>query len=223
VQDVTFDPEWKITAMLTLWPVIVLILIALVVVSVMARAQYDAAEKLRKSKGVPFEAMVARVTATSWHFARERDRYRIWHANDFAGIKREIVTSTVHNDIALWLHALGCLGREETFADCEPRYVPVDAHDHFGKPADRLATRLYTLHRTGALTDHDIRRIVIEVLVRGEVDHPAFYALLPLARAFVSGRAVSKAEGAALIAAIDIVASTAGTIWHYPATADSRE
>jgi hypothetical protein len=187
--------------MLTFWPLVVLILIAIAVVCAMARAHVLDAEKLRKSKDVSFDAMVGRVTATGWHFALERDRYRIWHANDFAGIKREIVTSTAHNDIALWLHALGCLGREETFAGCKPRYIPVDAHDDFGKPADRLASMLYTIRRSGALTDFDMRRVVITVLVRDEVDHPAFHALRPLARAFVSGRAVSEAEVAGLIAA----------------------
>ena len=58
--------------------------------------------------------------------------------------------------------------------------------------------------------------------VRGEVDHPAFHALRPLARAFVSGRAVSEAEVAGLIAAFDMDALTAGTVWHRAATADTR-
>jgi hypothetical protein len=205
--------------MLTFWPLVVLILIAIAVGCAMARAHVLAAEKLAKSKDVTLDAMTARVTATGWHFALERDRYRIWHANDFAGIKREIVTSTADNDVALWLHALGCLGREETFAGCKPRYIPVDAHDDFGKPADRLASILYTLNRGGALTDYYIGRIVIDVLVRGEVDHPAFHALRPLARAFVAGRAVSEAEVAGLIAAFDMDALTAGTAWHYAATA----
>lgn len=189
--------------MLTFWPLVVLILIAIAVVSAMARPKYDAAEKLRKLKDVPFDAMVARVAASGWHFALERDRYRIWHVNDFAGIKREFVFGTAHNDVALWLHALGCLGREETFAGCKPRYIPVDMHDDIGKPADRLASVLYTTHRRGALTDYDIRRIVIEVLVRDKVDHPAFHALLPLARTIVSGHAVSEAEVAAMVAALD--------------------
>ena len=215
--------------MLTFWPLVVLILIAIAVVlwiaaavvSAMTRAIYDAAEKARKAKDVTLDAMAARVTATGWHFALERDRYRIWHADDFAGIKREIVTSTADNDVALWLHALGCLGREETFAGCKPHYIPVDAHDHFGKPADRLASRLYTLSRNPSygLTDYYIGRIVIDVLVRETVDHPALHALRPLARAFVSGRAVSEAEVAGLIAAFDMDALTAGTIWHRAATA----
>jgi hypothetical protein len=51
------------------------------------------------------------------------------------------------------------------------------------------------------LTDFDTRRVVVTVLVRDVVDHPAFHALRPLARAFVSGRAVSEAEVAGLIAA----------------------
>jgi hypothetical protein len=203
------------------WPFVVLMLIALAVVHAMARANSDAAEKLRKSKDVPFDAMVARVTATGWHFALERDRYRIWHANDFAGIKREFVADTDY--LAMYLHAIGCLGRDETFAGCRPRYTPVDAHDDFEKPADRLASMLYTIHRSGALTDFDIRRVVIAVLVREAVDHPAFHALRPLARAFVSGRAVSEAEVAGLIAAFDMDALTAGTRWHYAATADTRE
>jgi hypothetical protein len=59
------------------------------------------------------------------------------------------------------------------------------------------------LYRRGALTDFDIRRVVIDVLVRDEVDHPAFHALLSLARAFVSGRAVGEAEMAGLVAALD--------------------
>jgi len=79
------------------------------------------------------------------------------------------------------------------------------------------------MQRRGALTDYDIRSIVIEVFVREAVDHPAFHALRPLARDFVSGRAVSEAEGAILIAAIDMDASTAGTIWHSAATANTRE
>ena len=37
----------------------------------------------------------------------------------------------------------------------------------------------------------------------GEVDHPSYYALLSLARPFVSGRAVSEAEMTGLIAALD--------------------
>ncbi len=76
--------------MLTFWPLVVLILIAIAVVWAMARAKYVTAEKLRKLKDVSFDAMVARVTASGWHFALERDRYGIWHVNDFAGIKREI-------------------------------------------------------------------------------------------------------------------------------------
>jgi hypothetical protein len=48
-----------------------------------------------------------------------------------------------------------------------------------------------------------MRSVVIDVLVRGEVDHPAFFALRSLARAFVSGRAISEAEVAGLIAALD--------------------
>ena len=210
--------------MLTFWPLVVLMLIALAVICAMARAAVLAAEKVAKSKDVTLDAMAARVSATGWHFALEKDRYRIWHANDFAGIKREIVTSTAHNDVALWLHALGCLGREETFAGCKPRYIPVDAHDDFGKPADRLALRLYTLNRNPryGLTDYYIGRIVIDVLVRETVDHPAFHALRPLARDFVSGRAVSEAEVAGLIAAFDMDALTAGTAWHYAATAGTN-
>jgi hypothetical protein len=80
----------------------------------------------------------------------------------------------------------------------------------------------YTMHRGGALTDDDVRRVAIGVLVREKVDHSAFYALLSLARAFASGRAVSKAEVAGLIAAFDMNALTAGTVWHYAATADTE-
>ena len=39
--------------MLTFWPLVVLILIAIAVVSAMARPKYDAAQKLRKLKDVP--------------------------------------------------------------------------------------------------------------------------------------------------------------------------
>jgi hypothetical protein len=74
------------------------------------------------------------------------------------------------------------------------------------------------LHGGDAPTDFDIRRVVIAVFGRDEVDHPAFYTLLSPARAFVSGRAVSEAEVAGLIAAFDMDALTAGTIWHYAAT-----
>ena len=68
--------------MLTFWPLVVLILIAIAVVlsiaeavvSAKTRAIYDAAEKVRKAKDVTLDAMAARVTATGWHFALERDR-----------------------------------------------------------------------------------------------------------------------------------------------------
>jgi hypothetical protein len=193
--------------MLSIWDLLALALIALAAVVAITHAISGAVRKLTPSKGVTLDAMMARVAATGWHFASEGDRYRIWHANDFAGIKREIVTYTARNDVALWLHAIGCMNRDEEFADCKPRYIPVDAHDDFSKPVDRLkarAERLYWGWRKGyALTDYDMGRVVIDVLVRGEVDHPAFHALRPLARAFVSGRAVSEAEVAALIAALD--------------------
>jgi hypothetical protein len=39
----------------------------------------------------------------------------------FVDIKREIVTSAYYNDIALLLHALGCLNLHETFAGWKPR------------------------------------------------------------------------------------------------------
>ena len=211
--------------MLTIWDFLALALIALAAVAAVTHAVREATRKLTQSKDtskdITFDVMMARVAATGWHFALEGKRYRIWHANDFARIKREILTSTDRNDVALWLHALGCLGREETFAGCKPHYIPVDAHDYSGKPADRLASRLYTLNSNPryGLTDYYIGRIVIDVLVRETVDHPALHALRPLARAFVSGRAVSEAEVAGLIAAFDMDALTAGTTWHSPATA----
>lgn len=194
--------------MLTIWDYLALALIALAVVVAITYAISEAVKKLAPSKLTPskditLDAMMARVAATGWRFALEGDRYRIWHASDFAGIKREIIASTAHNDVALWLRALGCLGRDETFAGCKPHYIPVDTHDDFGKPEHRLRHRAEWLHRAGVLTDYDIRRVVIDVLVRGEVDHPAFYALLSLARAFVSGRAIGEAEVAGLIAALD--------------------
>jgi hypothetical protein len=197
--------------MLTIWDFLFLALIALAVVVAVTHAINEAVKKLTPSKEVALDctldAMMARMAATGWHFALEGDRYRIWHANEFAGIRREVVTSTAHNDVALWLHAIGCLGRDETFAGCKPRYVPVDMHDDFSKPVDRVKSRaewLYLGWNKGyALTDYDMRSVVFDVLVRGEVDHPAFFALRSLARAFVSGRAMSDAEVAALIAALD--------------------
>jgi hypothetical protein len=98
----------------------------------------------------------------------------------------------------------------------------VGAHDDFDKPADRLASILYAMHRRGSLTDHNVRRVVIDALVRDEVDHPAFHELLSLARTFVSGRAINEAELAGLIAAFGMDTLTAGTRWHYAATADTR-
>jgi hypothetical protein len=209
--------------MLTIWDFLALALIALVVVAAIRRAISEAVKKITPSKDtskdIALDAMMARVAATGWQFAIERDRYRIWHANDFAGIKREFVAGTGYNYVAMYLHAIGCLGRDETFAGCKPRYTPVDAHDDFGKPADRLAAILYKMHRKGALTDYDLSGIVINVFVRDRVDHPAFHALLSLARDIVSGRAVSEAEMAGLIAAFDMDALTAGTIWHYASKA----
>jgi hypothetical protein len=193
--------------MLTIWDLLALALIALAAVAVITHAISEAVKKITPSKDtskdITLDAMMARIAATGWYFAMERDRYRIWHANDFAGIKREVITWTKHNDVAVWLHAIGCLGRDETFAGCRPHYVPVDMHDDFGKPVDRLMHQAESLRREGALTEFRIRRVVIDVLVREAVDHPAFYPLLSLARAFVSGRAVSEAEMAGLIAALD--------------------
>jgi hypothetical protein len=185
--------------MLTLWDFLALALIALLVVAAIRQAD----KKPTPSKDVTLDAMMARVAATGWHFALERNGYRIWHVNDFAGIKRELVAGTDYNYVAVYLHALGCLNRDETFAGCKPRYIPVDAHDDFGKPRDRLMHRAEWLYRRGPLTDFDIRQVVIDVLVRDQVDHPAFHALLSLARAFVSGRAVGEAEMAGLVAALD--------------------
>ncbi|WGR94796.1 hypothetical protein MTX20_11800 [Bradyrhizobium sp. ISRA435] len=133
--------------MLTIWDFLALAFIALAAVAAITHAIGEAARKLTvKPKDVSFDVMTARVAATGWHFALEGERYRIWHANDFADLKREIVTSTAHNDVALWLHAIGCLGRDEMFADCKPRYVPVDMHDDFSKPVDRVEFRATSLH-----------------------------------------------------------------------------
>jgi hypothetical protein len=194
--------------MLTIWDFLALALIALAAVAAITHAISEAIRKLKDtSKDVTFDVMMARVAATGWHFALEGERYRIWHANDFAGIKREIVTSTAHNDLALWLHAIGCLGRDETFADCKPQYIPVDMHDDFGKPGDRVKFRATSLHlwysRNRAIDWFNIRQVVTDTLMRGEVNHPTYYTLLSLARAFVSGRAVSEAELAEMLATLD--------------------
>ncbi|WP_316178360.1 MULTISPECIES: hypothetical protein [unclassified Bradyrhizobium] len=190
-----------------MWDFLGLALIALAVVVAITHTISEAARKLTRSKLTPpkeitLDAIMARVAGTGWHFAIEGDRYRIWHTADFAGMKREIVTSTAHNDVALWLRALGCLGHDETFAGCIPRYIPVDMHDDFGRPEDRLMYRAELLHR-GGVHEYDIHFVVFDALVRGEVDHPVYYALLSLARAYVSGRAVSEADIAELIAALD--------------------
>ena len=132
--------------MLTIWDFLGLALIALAVVVAITHAISEAVRKLTLSKLTPpeeitLDAIMARVAATGWRFAKEGDRYRIWHATDFAGMKREIVTSTADNDVALWLRALGCLGHDETFAGCKPQYIPVDMHDDFGRPEGRLRYR----------------------------------------------------------------------------------
>lgn len=49
----------------------------------------------------------------------------------------------------------------------------------------------------------------------GEVDHPSYYALLSLARPFVSGRAVSEAEMTGLIAALDPEKLKADAVRYY--------
>lgn len=194
--------------MLTIWGFLAFALIVLTAVAAITHAIGEATRKLKHtSKDVTLDAMMARVAATGWHFALEGERFRIWHRNDFAGVKREIVTSAAHNDVALWLHAIGCLGRNETFVDCKPDYVPVDAGDLASRPGDRVEFRATSLHlwysRNGKIGWDSIRQVVADTLMRGEVNHPAYYKLLSLARAFVSGRAVSEAELAEMLAALD--------------------
>jgi hypothetical protein len=195
--------------MLTIWDFLALALIALAVVAAITHAVREATRKLTQSKDtskdITLDVMMARVAATGWHFALEGERYRIWHANDFAGIKREILTSTDRNGVALWLHAIGCQASDETFADCKPKYIPVDMHDDFGKPVDRVMFRATSLHLWCSRNEIDwfnISQVVTTTLMRGEVDHPTYYKLLSLARAFVSGRPVSEAELAEMLAAL---------------------
>ena len=192
--------------MLTIWDFLALALIASAAVAAITYAISEAIRKLTPSKDITLDAMMARVASIGWH----------WHANDFANIKREIETSTLDNDVALWLLALGCLKRDETFAGCKPRYVPVDGSDASTKPLGRLnfrADRLYRGWRDGySLTHFDVRQAIAEVFMRSETvfgreavadDHPAFHALYQFARAYVSGRPVNEAELTELMAALD--------------------
>ena len=68
--------------MLTLWDFVALALIALAVVLAVAHTISTAIEKLMPSKDVTLDMMMARVAATGWQFAMERNGYRIWHTND---------------------------------------------------------------------------------------------------------------------------------------------
>jgi hypothetical protein len=202
--------------MLTIWDLLALALIALAVAAAITHAISGVVKKLTPSKDITLDAMMARVASIGWHFALSRGGYRIWHANDFANIKREIETSTLDNDVALWLLALGCLKRDETFAGCKPRYVPVDGNDASTRPLGRLnfrADRLYRGWRDGySLTHFDVRQAITEVFMRSETvfgreavadNHPAFHALYQFACAYVSGRPVNEAELTELTAALD--------------------
>jgi hypothetical protein len=77
--------------MLTIWDFLALAMIALGVVAAITHAISRAVKKFTPSKDIPLDMMMARVAATGWQFAMERDRYRIWHANDLSRQRSKVV------------------------------------------------------------------------------------------------------------------------------------
>ena len=59
--------------MLTIWDFLALALIALAVVAAITHAVSRAVKKFTPSKDIPLYMMMARVAATGWQFAMERD------------------------------------------------------------------------------------------------------------------------------------------------------